>query len=296
MNPVRPTRYLTLPDLIPGGELTVASEVGQETGSFKFRAAYHLASHVPQDLVITASSGNFGQALAYACKLLGKRCIVVMPTTSARVKIAAVRGHGATVELVDTTVTPRAAKVAELAAQHPGAYVASAYDDPLVIAGNASLGRELSERALDIVVAPVGGGGLSAGIVVGLRDAGAQTRVIGAEPALANDAARSLAAGRIIVNEQEPGTMADGARTVSLGQHNWAILQTGLAGIIEVPEDLIARGVRTLAALGLRVEPTGAVALGAVLLDPERFRGQRVCCVASGGNVDDEVYAAITAG
>jgi threonine dehydratase len=276
-------------------DVVVADETGQHTGSFKFRAAYNLASSVPNPHVITASSGNFGQALAYACKLLGKRCTVVMPTTSARVKIAAVRGHGATVELVDTTVTPRAVKVAELAGLHPEAYVASAYDDPFVIAGNASLGRELAPQGFDIVVAPVGGGGLTAGIITGLREAGAATRVIGAEPLVANDAARSLAAGRIIANEQEPGTIADGARTVSLGRHNWAVLQQGIAGIVEVPEEAIARGVRLLREhAGLRVEPTGALAIAALLVAPDRFAGARVCCVASGGNVDDEVYDAIT--
>lgn len=289
---IRTTRLLPLQ--AAGLEITLIDETGQHTGSFKFRAAYHLAVQVPNPHVITASSGNFGQALAYACKLTGKRCTVVMPTTSARVKVAAVKGHGAEVVLVDTTVTPRAVKVAELAAQHPEAYVASAYDDPFVIAGNASLGRELAPLGLDLVVAPVGGGGLTAGIVTGLREAGAGTRVVGAEPLLGNDAARSLAAGRIIANEQEPPTLADGARTVSLGRHNWAVLQTGLDGIVEVPEEAIRRGVRLLKdALGLRVEPTGALAIAAVLVAPDRFRGARVGCVASGGNVDDEVYDAI---
>ncbi|MDB5101876.1 MAG: pyridoxal-5-phosphate-dependent protein beta subunit [Cyanobacteria bacterium RYN_339] len=277
-----------------GLDVVIASETGQHTGSFKFRAAYNLASSVPNAHVITASSGNFGQALAYACKLLGKRCTVVMPTTSAKVKIAAVRGHGATVELVDTTVVPRAVRVAELAAQDPAAYVASAYDDPYVIAGNASLGRELAAEGFDVVVAPVGGGGLTAGIIVGLREAGASTSVVGAEPLLANDAARSLAAGYVVANEQEPGTMADGARTVSLGKHNWEVLKTGLAGIVEVPEEAIARGVRLLREhTGLRVEPTGALAIAALLVDPDRFAGARVCAVASGGNVDDEVYDAL---
>jgi threonine dehydratase len=285
---IRPTQLIDLDGF------TLASEVGQHTGSFKFRAAYHVAVNVPQDLIITASSGNFGQALAYACKLLGKRCIVVMPTTSARVKIAAVQGHDARVELVDTRRQSRAARVAELAAENPAAYVASAYDDPLVIAGNASLGRELAVHGFDLVIAPVGGGGLSAGIVTGLREAGSSTRVVGAEPLLANDAARSLAAGRIIVNETEPATMADGARTVSLGQHNWEVLREGLEGIVEVPEEAIARGVRLLRdQANLRVEPTGALAVAALLVAPDRFAGRRICCVASGGNVDEEVYASI---
>src|SRR5450631_444923 len=116
-----------------GLDLTIASETFQHTGSFKFRAAYNLALNVEQDEILTASSGNFGQALAYACKLLGKRCTVVMPAISARVKIDAVRGYGATVDLVDTTKVGRNERVAQLAAEMPDAYFASAYDDKFVI-------------------------------------------------------------------------------------------------------------------------------------------------------------------
>ncbi|HEY9856931.1 MAG TPA: threonine/serine dehydratase [Stenomitos sp.] len=276
-----------------GVQLTIASETGQHTGSFKFRAAYNVASTVPNDLIITASSGNFGQALAYACKLLGKACIVVMPTTSAKIKMAAVRHHGGRVELVDTTVKSRAERVAELAAEHPEAYVASSYDDRLVIAGNASLGVELATcgRAFDRVIVPVGGGGLSAGVVTGLRQAGSHVPVIGAEPLLANDAARSLRAGEIVVNPGEPQTIADGARTVSLGRHNWEVLREGLRDLVEVPEERIKEAVRLYARLAdHRVEPTGALTLGAVLTRPEEFRGLRVCCIVSGGNVDADVY------
>jgi threonine dehydratase len=186
--------------------LTLVSETFQHTGSFKFRAAYHLAWKVPQRQIITASSGNFGQALAYACGMLGKSCRVVMPATSARVKVDAVREYGGTVDEVDTRVKSRAARTAELAADYPEAYVASAYDDPLVIEGNASLGEEVADLGdrFDAIIVPVGGGGLVAGLITGLRRAGRSTPVIGAEPLLANDAARSLKAGRIVANESEP--------------------------------------------------------------------------------------------
>src|SRR5476651_1866131 len=123
---VRPTTIFEAPRLSRalGLPVLIATETLQFTGSFKFRAAYHLASHVPQELILTASSGNFGQALAYACRLLGKRCTVVMPSTSAQVKIDAVRGYGATVDLVDTTKVGRSERVAQLTAQMPLAYVA----------------------------------------------------------------------------------------------------------------------------------------------------------------------------
>src|SRR5437870_4234424 len=129
-----------------GVDLTIASETFQHTGSFKFRAAYNVASTVAQRQIITASSGNFGQAMAYACGLLGKSCVVVMPNSSAQVKIDAVREFGGIVDLIDVRLKSRAERVKELASEHPDAYVASAYDDPLVIEGNASLGAELAER------------------------------------------------------------------------------------------------------------------------------------------------------
>lgn len=281
-----------------GIELTLASETFQHTGSFKFRAAYNLASKVPHNHIIAASSGNFGQALAYACQVLGKSCTVVMPLSSARVKVDAVREYEAAVDLVDVVLKSRAERVAELEREHPEAYIASPHDDPLVIEGNASLGEELCSlnRQFDFLVVPIGGGGLSSGIITGIRRAGKDTEVIGAEPLLANDAAQSLRCGYIVRHDTEPQTIADGARTVSLGEHNWEILRTGLSGIVEVPEEKIKEGVRLLFSLAnLKAEPTGALAIGALLTEPEKFRGKRVCCVISGGNVDAHVYREILA-
>lgn len=281
-----------------GTRVTLASETFQHTGSFKFRAAYSVASQVPNEHLLTASSGNFGQALAYACRLLGKRCTVIMPVTSAQVKIDAVRSHGAEVELLDVTTKTRTERLEELSREFPEAYSASPYDDPLVISGNATLADELlaSGIGFDAVLAPVGGGGLSSGLVSGFQAAGSGIAVFGAEPLMANDAARSLREGRLIPNDSEPQTIADGARTLSLGQRNWKILKDGLAGMVEVPEENIAEAVRLLYSLAnLKAEPTGALTLGAVLTAPDRFRDQRVCCIVSGGNVDPAVYTAILA-
>jgi threonine dehydratase len=298
---VRRTTVIDAPRLSRrlGISLTIASETFQHTGSFKFRAAYSVASQVEQNSIITASSGNFGQAMACACQMLGKTCRVVMPDTSAQVKIDAVREYGGEVDLINVREKSRAARLSELAAEHPEAYVSSAYDDPLVIAGNATLGRELAEMdgAFDVIVAPVGGGGLTSGIITGLRESGRTIEVIGAEPLIANDAARSLKAGRIVSNDAEPQTIADGARTVSVGVHNWAVLKDGLSRIVEVPEANIAEGVRLLFAhANLKSEPTGALSIGAVLTEPDFFRGKSVCCVISGGNVDPAVYRAILEG
>jgi threonine dehydratase len=274
-----------------GLDVTLASETFQITGSFKFRAAYNVATNIKQDRVITASSGNFGQAMAYACKLTGKKCTVVMPDNSAQVKVDAVREFGGIVDLVETRTTSRAQRVRELAAADPEAYVASAYDDPLVIQGNASLGAELAKAAFDAVLVPVGGGGLSAGVVSGLKSNGSNTKIFGVEPAIANDASRSLKAGSIQVWDVEPQTIADGVRTLSIGKHNWEILSQGLEDVLEVSEASIKRALQLLFThANLKAEPTGAVSLAALLEHAEKFKGQRICCVVSGGNVDPEVF------
>jgi threonine dehydratase len=277
--------------LKPG--LLLVSETFQHTGSFKYRAALSVALHSQSSHLLTASSGNFGAALALAASRTGKQCTVVMPARSAQVKIRAVQDAGATVDLIETNQISRAARIEQLRHAHPEAQVVSPYDDPYVVAGNSSLGAELFVReVLDCVVVPVGGGGLSSGMVVA-RDLLAKTcEVVGAEPLLANDAARSLKSGKLCANEQEPNTLCDGARTLSLGKLNFAVLQQGAAEIVEVDEGNIARAVRMLFELAnLKAEPTGALSLAAVLQAPGRFAGKRVACIVSGGNVDSALYA-----
>lgn len=278
-------------------DLTIASETFQHTGSFKFRAAYNLALNVENSHIITASSGNFGQALAYACKLTGKKCTVVMPDNSAQIKVEAVRNYGATVDLVDTKKVGRAERVDQLMAENREAYKASAYDDPFVIDGNSTIGDELANYDFDAIISPVGGGGLISGISKGLCRNSHQASLIGAEPFLANDAFRSLQAGEIIANEQEPQTIADGARTISLGKHNWEIIKNGVTEIIEVSDEKIKEGLRMLFGLAnLKCEPTGALALGAILENKDKFQDKKVCLVVSGGNVDTEIYRQILGG
>lgn len=293
---IRPTTFIESEKLktFLGLDLTIASETFQHTGSFKFRAAYNLALNVENDEILTASSGNFGQALAFACKLTNKKCVVVMPETSARVKIEAVKNYGATVDLVNTKVVGRNERVLQLAAQMPDVYVASAYDDLFVIEGNSSLGDELSAKDFDVVISPIGGGGLISGISKGLCGNNYQAELIGAEPLLANDAFRSLQAGKIIVNEQEPQTIADGARTISLGKHNWEIIKSNVTEILEVSDEKIIEAARLLFSLAnLKCEPTGALSLGAILENSKIFANKKVCLVVSGGNVDAEIYRQI---
>jgi threonine dehydratase len=272
----------------------IATETFQHTGSFKFRAGYNVALNVPNDELFTASSGNFGQGLARACMLLGKKCTVVMPETSARVKIDAVASYGSTLDLINVNKIARTERIAQLAAEKPGAYFASAYDDPLVIEGNASLGDELANcgKNFDVVIAPIGGGGLTSGIITGLRRNGKDTPVYAAEPLLGNDAALSLREGRIVSNETEPATLADGARTLSIGRYNWEILRNGLEGVVEISEEKLVEALRLYFSFAnLKVEPTGALSLAAVLEKPDIYLGKTVCLVVSGGNVDAEVYS-----
>jgi threonine dehydratase len=295
---IRPTTFIESFSLSKAldARVTIASETFQHTGSFKFRAAYNVALNVPNKTLIAASSGNFGQALARACQILGKRCFVVMPKTSAQVKIEAVKFYGAIADLIDTATIGRWERVLQLAENFADAYLASAYDDLLVIEGNSTLGEEIANyrENFDAIVVPVGGGGLISGVIKGLCRQGNTAEVYGAEPLLGNDAARSLRAGKIIANDFEPATIADGARTISLGQKNWEIIKTAVKSIFEVEDAQIIEAVRLLfSQANLKVEPTGALSVGALLANRHFFTGKRVCCVISGGNVDPGVYRRI---
>jgi threonine dehydratase len=286
-------------DAAAGARVILVCETFQHTGSFKYRAAYNLLHGVPNQRVVTASSGNFGQALALAARQLGKDAIVVMPDTSSRVKVDAVRRHGAAVDLVDTKQVSRAARVRQLLDQDPTRFYAPAFDDERVVAGNSTLGREVFSSGIEIddIVVPVGGGGLISGVITARDLLAPGVRITGAEPALGNDAARSLRAGELLANDAEPPTIADGARTLALGEVTWPIVQRGVDDIVEVPEARIAEAVRLLFLhANVKAEPTGALALGALLERPERFAGRRVACVVSGGNVDPDLYASILRG
>lgn len=293
---IRPTTFIESAKLRDhlGLDITIASETFQHTGSFKFRAAYNVVLNSPNDEFIGVSSGNFGQALAYACKLLGRKCTVIMPHNSAKVKVDAVRSYGAVADLIDVNVVSRSERLQQLANERPDAYLASAYDDQLVIDGNSTLGDELATRNFDVVVIPVGGGGLISGTIQNFARNNCKTEIIGAEPLMANDAARSLRAGHIIVNESEPQTIADGTRTLSVGKLNWPILKDGVKEIIEVPEDKIIEATRLYYAFAnLKCEPTGALSLAGAVFGREQYFEKKICVVVSGGNVDSTVYASL---
>ncbi len=295
---IRPTTFIEPAKLRErlGLDITIATETFQHTGSFKFRAAYNVVLNNPNEEFIGVSSGNFGQALAYACKLLKRRCTVIMPDNSASVKVEAVRSFGADADLINVRTISRSDRLAQLSNERPDAYLASAYDDEFVIDGNSTLGDELADRSFDAVVVPVGGGGLISGIIRSFRRNNGNAEVFGAEPEMANDVARSIRAGTLVANDQEPQTIADGARTLSAGKLNWPIIRDGVTSMIEVPEETIIEGVRQYFDLAnLKSEPTSGLSLGAVLAAPASFTDKKVCVVVTGGNVDPELYAKLLA-
>jgi threonine dehydratase len=180
-------------------------------------------------------------------------------------------------------------------AKKPGSFYAPAYDDTRVVAGNSTLGREILQSAadLDAIVVPVGGGGLISGIITARDVLGSSVAIYGAEPELANDAALSFRSGMLTANDFEPQTIADGVRTLSLGEVTWPIVRNGVKDILEVPEARITEAMRLLFRFAnVKAEPTGALSLAAIL-GASDFAGRRVCCVISGGNVDEDLYAAV---
>ncbi|HEY7222972.1 MAG TPA: threonine/serine dehydratase [Micromonosporaceae bacterium] len=283
-------------------QLLLKPESLQPTGAFKIRGAVHAVASLTPSMraagVITHSSGNHGQALAYAARRAAIGCVVVMPDVSPTVKVEAVRLLGAEIELVP--VARRAARTAEIAAEH-GMTVVPPYDHPDIIAGQGTIGLEIVADApsLAAVLVPVGGGGLASGVATALRALSPQTRVIGVEPELAADAAESLATGRLVhwPVERTGRTVADGLRT-TLSELTFAHLAARLDGIVTVTEDEILSTVGSLAR-GYRVvaEPSGAVAAAAWLHHGDALRERfglgegPVVAVVSGGNLDAALLA-----
>ena len=277
--------FVTLPAIVIGVALALRAsliEMALTGGSLLYIAS------------VVSAGGDFMSGRFLTAPLVAAAIAIARSElTTRQVKVAAVQSYGGIVDLVNVREVSRARRVEQLLAEHTGAFPAPAYDDYRVVAGNSTLGKEiLSGSDFDVIVVPVGGGGLSSGIVIARDYLHARAEIIGAEPLPGNDAARSLRAGQLLSNEHEPATVADGARTLSLGQLNWEILQHGVKDIIEVPDALTLDALRRyFTYVNLKVEPTGALALGALLAQPEQFSGKRVCCIVSGGNVDPAVYA-----
>ena len=279
-------------DTLAGRRVLLKCEQLQRMGAFKFRGALNAVACLSDEAagagVVTHSSGNFAQALALAARTRGIPAHIVMPSSAPAVKQAAVRGYGGRITLCEPTLEAREATAAAVIARTGGRLV-HPFDDPDVIAGQGTVALEILEERPEVqaIVAPIGGGGLISGVALAARELAPAVRVIAGEPAGADDAARSKAAGELIL-QTGPDTMADGLLT-SLGRWTWPVVRDVLERIVLVDEPAIARALRLLfERTKLVVEPSAAVALAAVL--SEEFRSldgiDSVAVVLSGGNLD----------
>ena len=277
-------------DRATGATLFLKCENLQRTGAFKMRGAsnavWSLSEEEARRGVVTHSSGNHGGALARAAALRGIRCQVVMPENVARAKLAAVRDFGAEAVLCEPTMAARQAATERLLAEGGGVLV-HPYEDARVIAGQGTAALELLEEVpdLDLVVAPIGGGGLLSGTAIAVAGRAPAVQVWGAEPAGADDAARSLAAGRIVPVD-EPRTVADGLRA-TVGALALGILGRLGARIATVDDEATLEAMRLVwERAKLVIEPSAAVPVAALIRGAIPSRGKRVGVILSGGNLD----------
>jgi len=282
-----------------GASVFFKAENLQRSGSFKFRGAYNAILALPDEErkngVITHSSGNHGQALALAAKILDERAFVIMPENAPTVKREAVAGYGAMVITCAPTQSSRAEKTSEVIERTKAAFIDS-HDDMNVIAGQGTAAVELIEEAgpFDIILVPVGGGGLAAGTAIAASRLLDGARVIGCEPAGADDAYRSLASAERIT-DFVPHTIADGLRT-PLGELNFDIMRRLIDSIVLVSEEEIIRAMRFVwERMKLIIEPSSAVAVAPLLSGKIGGDDERIGVILSGGNVDlDSFFASLS--
>ena len=272
----------------------------QHTGAFKFRGAYNALSRFDAGQrrrgVVAFSSGNHAQAIARAAQLLSIPATIVMPSDAPSTKLAATRGYGAEVVGYDRSSEDREAIGARLASGR-GLTLIPPYDHPHIIAGQGTAALELHDQVqdLDVVIAPLGGGGLLAGTAVVTRAVRPDCVILAGEPAAGDDGKRSFDSGQI-VHIPTPDTIADGAQTQHLGQLTFPIIKRLAADIITVTDEELVEAMRSVAAtLKLVAEPTGVLGYAAARKAADQLAGKRVGVIISGGNVDLARYASLLA-
>jgi threonine dehydratase len=280
----------------------------QRVGAFKFRGAFNAIASLDADArargVLTYSSGNHAQGLALAGKLLGVATTIIMPEDAPPVKIQATRGYlgpGSEVVLYDRSQTTREELGAAMAAER-GLSIIPPYDHPQVIAGQGTVAKELIEQMLDhsdsppdVLLVCCGGGGLLSGCAIAAKAMAPECEVIGVEPEMADDATRSFRTGTLH-SVHNPPTIADGARTPSLGVHTFPLVLSNVDDMLTVSESEIARATLfAMERMKIVVEPSGALALAGALrlaeTQPGRIEGNRLGIVISGGNIDLGIMA-----
>ena len=298
---VAPERLRAAGFPVPEFALYLKAESAQPIGSFKLRGAYNMVAQLPEEErapgVITYSSGNHAQGVAYAARAMGVKAVIVMPGNAPEVKIRATEALGAEVVMVGNASSERKAKAEELSARH-GYAVIPPYDDRRIIAGQATCGLEIAEQVpeVDLVLSPVSGGGLLSGVATAVKllaEAGLAKRSVqvwGCEPELAADAKESFETKRLVEwpAAMTSRTIGDGLRTQSLGALNFEHVLRYVDGIVTVPEEEIYAAMRAvMRATEVVAEPSGAVTVAAALFGAERLPEARaVVAVVSGGNID----------
>jgi len=282
--------------------LRVKPESLQPIGSFKLRGAYNkiatLSDAERQRGVITYSSGNHAQGVAFGARAMGVKACIVMPRNAPKIKMDATKALGAEVVTVGLASSERRKKAEELALEH-GYAIVPPYDDEQIISGQGTVGLEIFEDLpeADVVLVPVGGGGLISGVSAALKMSGSHAKIIGVEPELANDAQQSLRAGKIVTltPERVSSTLADGLRTQSVGNLNFEIISEYVDDIITVEEDEIRDAMRRMMSeMRLVAEPSGAVTFAAYLFHEKQLpAGKNVVAVMSGGNVEPALVAQV---
>jgi threo-3-hydroxy-L-aspartate ammonia-lyase len=297
VTPILTSRLL---NTLSGAEVFCKCENLQRAGAFKFRGAFNAISKLDGEQkkmgVVTFSSGNHGQAVALVCQLLGIRATVVMPRDASPVKRAACEGYGATVVLCDPANPSREEVCRGLQEKH-GYTLIPPFDHADVIAGQGTAAMEMFEelKSLNGLITPCGGGGLLSGTAVAAKHLNPGCRVIGIEPELGDDAARSFRS-KTLQTVTNPPTIADGTRTASLGKLTFPLVLEYVDDVHTVSEEAIREAVRWLFyRMKLVVEPSGALGVAALLTGTVRLKG-RVGVILSGGNVDAAVMAGILQG
>ncbi len=288
---------------MPGaGQLWLKPESLQPIGAFKLRGAYNKIASLTESErakgVISYSSGNHAQGVAYAARAFGVKCVMVMPRNAPKIKVDSTAALGAEIVTVGPASAERMQKAEELAAQH-GYAIVPPYNDPFIIAGQGTVGLEILEDLpdVDLVLAPVGGGGLISGVSAAIKLSGSKAKVIGIEPELANDAQQSFRRGEIVQlpAERVSSTLADGLRTQSVGPLNFEHIRNYVDDIITVTENEI-RGAMRKAATAARIvaEPSGAVTFAAWLYHQKELpEAKKAVAIVSGGNVEPQLLAEV---
>jgi threonine dehydratase len=283
------------------GEIRLKCESLQRSGSFKIRGAFNFLSRLSEEElsrgVITYSSGNHAQAMALAARVRGARAVVVMPTNSNAVKVEGARGLGAEIHFEGTLSLERQAR-AEALAEEEGLTLVPPFDHPWIIAGQGTVGLEIAEAwpEVDLVLAPIGGGGLSSGVAVALKAMAPGARFIGVEPAGAPSMGRALDAGETVTLEGVD-TVADGLRTNRAGELTFQHARSLFHGVVQVEDKAIREATALLLnRRKLVVEPSGAATVGALLSGLVEVQGKRVAVVLSGGNLDPAFLRSMSQG